>query len=76
MGGGGFWTGAGLGGMLGSFMGGRNRGYGYGGYNRGYGYNRGFGGFRGGGMRMGGGGMRMGGGGTRTATSFAGSRSR
>ena len=72
---GGFWTGAGLGGLMGYFM--RGRGYGgYGGYNRGYNrgyFNRGYGG---GGMRMGGGGTRMGGGGSRTATSFAGSRSR
>ena len=78
---GGFWTGAGLGGLMGYFM--RGRGYGgyggYGGYNRGY-FNRGYGGggmrMGGGGMRMGGGGTRMGGGGSRTATSFAGSRSR
>ena len=84
-GGGGFWTGAATGGLLGYMFG--NRGTGYGGYNRGWGgYNRGWGGWGGGYNRGYGGGYSTGFGsgggsstassGTRTASGFGGTRRR
>jgi len=84
--GGNFWTGAGVGGLLGYMMGNRNNtGYGYGGYNRGYGGtgwgNGGWGGGGGGAFRRSGGGFgggstSGGGGGTRTASGFGGTSRR
>lgn len=81
-----FWTGAGVGGLLGYMMGNRNNtGYGYGGYNRGYGGtgwgNGGWGGGGGGAFRRSGGGFgggstSGGGGGTRTASGFGGTSRR
>eukprot|EP00049_Salpingoeca_infusionum_P000327 m.39029 g.39029 ORF g.39029 m.39029 type:complete len:298 (+) comp10279_c0_seq1:487-1380(+) len=70
----GFWTGLGVGGLLGNMFGGRRR-YGYGGYNYG-GYGGGYGGgYRTGGF--GGGGFSGGGsGGSRSASGFGGTRRR
>jgi len=77
--GGGFWTGAATGGLLGYMFGNRNTGYnrGYGGYNRGWGgggYSRGFTGT--GGSWSGGSGAASTSSGTRTASGFGGTRRR
>ncbi|XP_006813921.1 store-operated calcium entry-associated regulatory factor-like [Saccoglossus kowalevskii] len=83
-GGGGFWTGAATGGILGYMFGNRNRGHGYGYGGTGYGYARpGYGYRTGGGSFFGGGGGGGGGGfgssrssGTRTASGFGGTSRR